>query len=170
MPQFEPAFFSSQIFWTIVSFIVLFIVLSHWVLPRIAAILQQRTHLIEEEIAQAHRKREEMEGLKREYETRLSDIDQEAKKIFDASEKRIVEQHNRMMGEWKAEMEKRKRDFLEDAEITRRQAIREIRKQSAELIITATEQLIHQKVDSFEARKALQESIVQLEKRDPAGD
>lgn len=82
MPQFDTTFFSSQIFWTIISFIILFVVLSRWVLPRIAAIIQERTRLIEEEIEEAHRKREEMENLKSEYVTKLSEIDQEVKRYL----------------------------------------------------------------------------------------
>jgi F-type H+-transporting ATPase subunit b len=167
MPQFDTTFFSSQIFWTMISFIILFVVLSRWVLPRIAAIIQERTRLIEEEIAEARRKREEMESLKSEYATKLSEIDQETKKMFDESEKRIVEQHNRMMGEWKEEMERKKRAFLEDAEVTRLRAIQDIRSQSADLVVAAAEQVIHERVDKSDAQKALENSIDQLEKDFP---
>ena len=165
MPQFDTTFFSSQIFWTIVSFVVLFVALSRWVLPRIAEAINARTRLIEEEIAEAHREREEMETLKIEYTTRLSEIDQEAKKMFDESEKRIVEKRNQVMSEWKEEMERNKRDFLEDAEVTRRRAINDIRNQSADLVVAAAEQVIHERVDKSEAQKALDESIDQLEKQ-----
>jgi len=162
MPQFDVTFFESQIFWTIVSFIILFIVLDRFVLPRIANILKKRTQLIEDEIAEAHRKREEAETLKSEYTGKLADIDKEAKKMFDESEKRIVEKRNQLMGEWKDEMERNKRQFLEDAEVTRQQAIRDIRKQSADLIVSATEQLIHHKMDESDAQDALNKSIDEL--------
>lgn len=165
MPQFDTTFFSSQIFWTIISFIILFIVLNRWILPRIAAIIQKRTRLIEEEIEETHRNREEMESLKNDYATKLSEIDQEVKKMFDESEKRIIEKRNQVMGEWKDEMERKKRDFLEDAEVTRRKAIKDIRSQSADLIVTAAEQVIHQRVNKAEAQNALDESIAQLEKK-----
>ena len=165
MPQFDTTFFSSQIFWTIISFIILFVVLSRWILPRIAAIIQERTRLIEEEIEEAHRKRREMENLKNEYSTKLSEIDQEAKKMFDESEKRIIEKRNQVMDEWKEEMERKKRDFLEDAKVTRQKAIQDIRSQSADLIVAAAEQVIHQRVNKAEAQKALDESIDQLEKK-----
>jgi F-type H+-transporting ATPase subunit b len=164
MPQFDTTFFSSQIFWTMISFIILFVALSRWVLPRIAAIIQERTRLIEEEIEEARRKREEMDSLKNEYATKLSEIDQETKKMYDESEKRIIEQHKRMMGEWKEEMERKKRVFLKDAEATRLQAIQDIRNQSADLIVAAAEQVIHQRVNKSEAQKALEDSIDQLEK------
>ncbi|MCF7821698.1 MAG: F0F1 ATP synthase subunit B [Mariprofundaceae bacterium] len=164
MPQFDTTFFSSQIFWTITSFIVLFVALDRYVLPHIAAILKKRTQLIENEIEEAHKKREEAETIKSEYTARLADIDQETKKMFAESEKRMSAQHNQMMDEWKTEMERRKRTFLEEAEVTRQQAIRDIRSQSAELVATATEQIIHQRVDKAEAQKALDESITELEK------
>ena len=165
MPQFDTTFFESQIFWTIVSFIILFVALDRFVLPRIANILKKRTQLIEDEIAEAHRKNEESEQLKSEYTTKLSEIDQEAKKMFDESEKRIVERRNELMGEWKTEMEKRKRTFLEEAEVTRQQAIRDIRSQSADLVIAATEQVLHERLSEKEAKKALDESIEQLEQK-----
>jgi F-type H+-transporting ATPase subunit b len=163
MPQFDTTFFESQIFWTIISFVMLFVALDRFILPRIASILKKRTELIEEEIAEAHRKREEMEQLKSEYTTKLSEIDQEAKRMFDESEKRIIEKRNQLMREWKAEMEKNKRDFLEDADVTRRQAIRDIRNQSADLVIAAAEQVIHERIGKAEAQKALDESIHELE-------
>jgi len=164
MPQFDTTFFSSQIFWTIVSFVILFLALDRFVLPRIANILRERTRLIETEIEQARREHEEMESLKTEYAAKLADIDQEAKKMFDESEKRITEKRKQIMDEWQQEMERNKRDFLEDAEVTRRQAIRDIRNRSADLIVTATEQVIHQRVDRSEAQNALDESICELEK------
>ncbi len=165
MPQFDVTFFESQIFWTIISFIVLFVLLDRYVLPHIANVLKKRTQLIEKEIVEAHHEREEAERLKSEYATKLSDIDREAKKMFDESERRIAERRNEMMSEWNAEMERKKRDFLEDAEATRRRAIKEIRNQSAELVVAAAEQVIHERVSKAEAKSALDESIEELEKR-----
>jgi len=164
MPQFDVTFFESQIFWTIVSFIILFVVLNRWILPRIANILRERTRLIEAEIEAAHKQREEAEQLKSEYNHMIEEIDHETKKMFDESEKRLTEERNRMMSEWNAEMERKKRQFLEEAEVTRQQAIRDIRNQSAELITAAAEQVIHERLTEKEAKKALEESIAELEK------
>ena len=164
MPQFDTTFFSSQIFWTIISFVVLYVVLGRWILPRIAAILQARTRLIEEEIAEAQRKHEEVEELKIDYADKLAAIDGEAKKMFDESEKRVIERREQLMAEWKEEMERKKRDFHEETEVARQMAIRDIRAQSADLITAATEQLIHQKVDESDVQKMLEESIEELEK------
>lgn len=164
MPQFDTTFFSSQIFWTIISFVVLYVVLGRWILPRIAANLQQRTNLIKAEIEDARHQREEVEEIKLDYAEKLSHIDDEAKKLFDESEKRIVERRGQLMDEWKDEMERKKRDFHEEAEVARQQAIRDIRSQSADLIVDAAEKVIHQRIDNREAQRALEESIQELEK------
>jgi len=167
MPQFDSTFFASEIFWTIISFMVLYVLLSRWVLPRIASILQQRTQLIKDEIDRAHKTRQQAEYLKRKYAARLSAIEQDAKQMFDASEKRILERRNQLMAEWKDEMKRKKLAFLEDAEVIRQHAIRDIRAQSADLIADAAGKLIHRKIDKSEAQKILEEAIESLEKSRP---
>jgi len=170
MPQFDTTFFSSQIFWTIVSFIVLYVVLGKWILPRIANTLNQRTELIKGEIESARHQREEVEELKLDYAEKLAHIDDEAKKLFDESEKRVVERRKQLMDEWKDEMERKKRDFHEEAEVARQKAIRDIRAQSAELVVDAAEKVIHQRIDNREAQKALEDSIAELEKQTKRSD
>jgi len=164
MPQFDTTFFSSQIFWTIISFVLLYVVLGRWLLPRIATILQQRTNLIKAEIDEARQQREEVEEIKLDYAEKLSNIDSEAKKLFDESEKRIVERRSQLMGEWKDEMERKKQDFREEAEVARQQAIRDIRAQSSDLIVEAAEKVIHQRLDKSQAQQVLEEAIEDLEK------
>jgi len=167
MPQFDTTFFSSQIFWTIISFVVLYVVLGRWILPRIAANLQQRTNLIKAEIEDARQQREEVEEIKLDYAEKLSHIDDEAKKLFDESEKRIVERRGQLMDEWKEEMERKTRDFHDEAEAARLKAIKDIRAQSADLVIDAAEKVIHQRIDNREAQKALEEAIEELEEQKP---
>jgi len=163
MPQFETEFFSSQIFWTLISFAALFFVLSRWVLPRISGIIQERTELIESEIEEAHKQREEATEIKSEYANKLAEVDRETREMFDESERRIIERRRQLMAEWRDEMERTKRQFHEDAEVARQQAIRDIRAQSADLVAAATEQLIHQKVSGEEAKQALNEAIDEME-------
>lgn len=164
MPQFDTSFFASQIFWTIISFVILLVVLRCWVLPAIATALQERRRLIEEEISKAQKKHEEMAHLKNEYIRKLSEIDQEAVEVFKAAEKRFDEQRQRMTVEWKEGIERKERAFAEEVEVARQQAMIEVRKESAALVATATEHLIHQKIGQAEARKALQETIDEMEK------
>ncbi|MBT7451768.1 MAG: F0F1 ATP synthase subunit B', partial [Rhodospirillaceae bacterium] len=42
MPQFDPSTFSSQLFWLLICFVVLYWVISKFAIPRIGDILEQR--------------------------------------------------------------------------------------------------------------------------------
>ena len=51
MPQLNPEFFISQLFWLVISFTFLFIFLWRISLPRISTVLEKRSNKINEDIA-----------------------------------------------------------------------------------------------------------------------
>ena len=55
MPQFESHFFSSLIFWEVISFAILFAVLYKFAFPPILEMLETREHKIRESLEQAER-------------------------------------------------------------------------------------------------------------------
>lgn len=166
MPQFDTTFFPAEVFWTIASFALLFLVLTRWILPRIASILRERTQVINEQISAAHEQHQEADSLRHDYENKLADIEHETQAMFDESEQRIIERRKVLMNECKEDLRRKKQAFKEDAEMMRQQAIRDVRLQSADLIAAATEQLIHQRISGDEAQKVLEETIDELENSD----
>ncbi|OIO72720.1 MAG: hypothetical protein CO186_11000 [Zetaproteobacteria bacterium CG_4_9_14_3_um_filter_49_83] len=164
MPQFEPVFFASQILWTLVSFAVLFYALNRWVLPRITHIMQQRIQLIEDEIEQARHQHAEAEKIKQAYEAQLATIDQEAKRLFNTSNQRLIDQRRRMMQQWQDQMARDKRQLQDDIKLARQQAMHQVRTELADIIVSATDKLIHQQLDTPTAQKALDESLDELKK------
>ena len=68
MPQLNPEFWISQIFWLTLSFGILYIVLSKLILPKISANLELRKSQIQENIEAAEKQREESETKIKEYE------------------------------------------------------------------------------------------------------
>ena len=61
MPQLDPEFWVSQIFWLTITFGTLFLVLSKFILPRISKNLEQRRLQILENIETAEKQREQSE-------------------------------------------------------------------------------------------------------------
>jgi len=163
MPQFDVTFFPSEIFWTLVSFALLFALLKWLVMPRMAAILDARTRAIEEEIEAAKRQREEAGQLKQAYQQQLDAAAEDAERLFKESDERVRAHHKQMMDEWKADMKRRETAFREETEIAQRRAIREIRAEAADMVVDATEKLIHEHVDESEAEELLNEAVAQLE-------
>ena len=82
MPQLDPEFWVSQIFWLTLSFGILYIVLSKLILPKISANLELRKSQIQENIEAAEKQREDSESKLKEYENIISKTKVEAKNIF----------------------------------------------------------------------------------------
>ena len=90
MPQLNPEFWFSQIFWLIITFGVLFIVLSKLILPKISANLEARKSQILENIGAAEKQREASENIIKEYEKIILDSKNEAKNYFNKARGQIL--------------------------------------------------------------------------------
>ena len=90
MPQLNPEFWISQIFWLILTFGILYIVLSKLILPKISANLESRKSQIQENIEAAEKQREDSISKLKEYEEIVLKSKSDAINIFkDAREKTI---------------------------------------------------------------------------------
>ena len=88
MPQLNPEFWISQIFWLTLTFGILYVVLSKLILPKISANLELRKSQIQENIEAAEKQRENSESKLKEYDEIIQKSKLEAKNIFkDAKEK-----------------------------------------------------------------------------------
>ena len=90
MPQLNPEFWFSQIFWLIITFGVLFMVLSKLILPKISANLEARKSQILENIGAAEKQREASENKIKEYEKIILDSKNEAKNYFNKARGQIL--------------------------------------------------------------------------------
>ena len=94
MPQLNPEFWISQIFWLIITFGVLYLVLSKFILPKISANLEFRKSQISDNIEAADRQREESEMKLKEYEEIISKSRIEAKNNLNQVREKILKDIN----------------------------------------------------------------------------
>ena len=94
MPQLNPEFWISQIFWLTLTFGILYIVLSKLILPKISANLETRKLQISDNIEAADRLREESEAKLKEYEEIISQSKTEAKNIFNQAREKALQSIN----------------------------------------------------------------------------
>ena len=88
MPQLNPEFWISQIFWLTLTFGILYVILSKLILPKISANLELRKSLIQENIEAAEKHRESSESKIKEYENIIQKSKLDGKNIFkDARDK-----------------------------------------------------------------------------------
>ena len=90
MPQLNPEFWFSQIFWLIIAFGFLFIVLSKFILPKISENLEERKSQILENIGAAEKQREASENKIKEYEKIIINSKNEAKNYFSKAREKIL--------------------------------------------------------------------------------
>ena len=94
MPQLNPEYWISQIFWLVISFGGMFVILSKIVLPKISGNLEARKSQILENIEIADKQREESEAKVKEYETIILNSKNEAKNYFNDARKKVIENIN----------------------------------------------------------------------------
>ena len=94
MPQLNPEFWISQIFWLTITFGILYVVLSKLILPKISANLEIRKLQIVENIEAAEKQREQSELSIVEYEKIIQSSKDEAKSYFKQAREKLLKSIN----------------------------------------------------------------------------
>ena len=91
MPQLNPEFWISQIFWLILTFGILFLVLSKFILPNISKNIESRKSEILQNIETAEKQRKESENKIKEYEKIILKSKNEAKNLYNEIRKKALD-------------------------------------------------------------------------------
>ena len=126
MPQLNPEFWISQIVWLVITFGILFIVLSKFILPKISDNLETRKSQILENIENAEKQREESEKKLKEFDKIIVESKNKAKNLFNDARQKVLDDVNKK----KAALEKNIDDEVNAAE----QEIDQLKKSSQEKI------------------------------------
>jgi F-type H+-transporting ATPase subunit b len=164
MPQFESHFFSSLIFWEVVSFGILLFVLYKFAFPGILSVLEEREKKIKDSLDQAERHRSEAERRLKEYEAKLAAAGKEAEGVLAAAKERaqrLLEENEQRLT---AEAERIKGDATREIEHERRAAIQEIRNQTTELALMVAEKVVQRSLTEGDHRKFADEALDALSK------
>ena len=95
MPQLNPEFWISQVFWLVLIFSILYVVLSKLVLPKISDNLETRKSQILENIETAEKQREESEDKIKQFEKIILESKIEAKNYFNDRRQEVLEDINK---------------------------------------------------------------------------
>ena len=94
MPQLNPEFWVSQIFWLTLTFGILYIVLTKLILPKISVNLELRKSQIQENIEAADKQRKDSENKLKEYDDIVLQSKLEAKNIFQITREKALKDIN----------------------------------------------------------------------------
>ena len=153
MPQFDSHFFSSLIFWELISFGILLWVLSKFALPPILEALELRERKIRESIDQAEKNRTTAEQRLQEYEAKLRGAAQEAEAILAAARNKaqhLLEENEQRL---RKESERIKTETSQEIERERRKALQDIRREAADLALLVAEKVLVRSLSDDDNRR-----------------
>jgi len=106
MPQLDPEFWFSQIFWLVITFGILYLVLSKIILPKISDNLETRKSQVLENLELAEKQRNESETKLKEFDNIILKTRIEAKNLFNESRKKLLDDINNKRQKLEEEIDK----------------------------------------------------------------
>ncbi|MDC1315832.1 ATP synthase F0 subunit B [Alphaproteobacteria bacterium] len=98
MPQLEQTeFFLSQLFWLVVLFVLLFLVLTYFTLPKIRDFLAKRDVFINDHLSRQDDLLKKAELLIQEYEVKIVQAKEEASLIINEAKSRALEESSKLL-------------------------------------------------------------------------
>ena len=161
MPQLNPEFWISQIFWLTLTFGILYIVLSKLILPKISANLEMRKSQIQENVEAADKQRKSSEAKLKEYDDIILKSKLEAKNIFKDARDNLFKEIN---------LKKETLDKQIDAELKKTEQEIEVLKRSApekinKIAIETTSELLIKLIGTEVNNSSISSIVNDLSKR-----
>lgn len=107
MPQLDATSFPSQLFWLMVSFVLLYVVLARFLLPRVQAVMAARAHTMESDIAQAEHLQSEAARASEQYEKGLAEARMKSQALLAQTRVEIAERSAKRQAELETLTEKK---------------------------------------------------------------
>lgn len=93
MPQLDPTWFPSQLFWLAVSFVALYTIVSLFISPAVGGVLKAREEAINEAIALAEKLKKEAAGTKGDFEQAGSEARAKASQLIAEAQGEAAKEH-----------------------------------------------------------------------------
>jgi len=156
--------------WTLLAFGISMYLLKRLAFPRIQTALERRQRAIEESIDAAEETREQANKLLAEYRERLREAREQSQDILARANKAAEDTESRAVADGKRRREEIMEQARRDIEQETRRAIQEIRKEVANLTVTATEKVTRKTLTDEDQRRLIDEALGELDFAQLAGN
>lgn len=156
MPQLEQIdTYLSQVFWTAICFIVLWLVMWKVTLPRIAMALEQRQTRLDDDLERAASMKAEADGVRESYEKALADAQAEGQSAIRRQAAEMSEESAARHAELTEALARRTKEAESNIAAEKARAMEGVREVAIETASAAAEKLAGVSVDSDKARQAV---------------
>ena len=146
MPQLNPEFFVSQLFWLVVTFSFLLVFLWRISLPRISNVLEKRERKINEDLTAAKELQSEAENIQDKIEQQLKKARSDASELIKSSSATLQEKSQIEISKLEKELDEKINDSSKKIEKSKNESVNQIQGQINEIT-----KLTLSKISSFDA-------------------
>ncbi len=154
-PPFDPTYFASQLFWFAISFVLLYVLLSRFVLPRIGGAIEERRDRIADNLDAAAEMKAQADETVKAYEKELADARARAQAVAAEAKAEADKKIAEATREADAELDAKLAEGEERIRKTREKALGEVRSIAAGAAADAAGRLADLEVSRTDAEKAV---------------
>ena len=148
MPQLDPEFWFSQIFWLVITFGILYLVLSKLILPKISDNLETRKSQVLENLELAEKQRNESEEKLKEFDNIILKSKIDAKNLFNESRRKLLDDINNKRQKLDEEIDKEVKIVESEIEQLKKKSPEKINKIAIETSADLIKQLINADINN----------------------
>jgi F-type H+-transporting ATPase subunit b len=140
MPQLDFSTFGNQIFWLVVTLVVIYLILSRVALPRIASVLAERSGTISNDLAAAEELKANAVAAEEAYNQALSDARAEAAKIVASTKADMKAELDAAIAKADAEISQKTAEsekVISEIRATALESVEEVAKNTAMALVSA---------------------------------
>ena len=155
MPQLNPEFFASQLFWLVISFVFLFIFLWRISLPRIGTVLEKRENKINNDIKVAKQLQAEAEEIQLKIDKELLQARSEADQLIRDSLAKFQDHTDNELAKLDKKLDIKIDESSKLIEKNKDQSIKQIHEQIYEITKLTLSKISNVKVDDNDIKKTV---------------
>ena len=156
--------------WTLITFGIVFLVLSRYALPRIQGAIDARRDMIEESIKYAEQQRTEADALLADYRQRLAEAREQADDILARARKSADPRETDSIEEARKEREELLEQTRREIKLETEKSLQDLRREVANLTVIATEKVTRKSLDSADQQRLVEEALGEVDFSALAGE
>ena len=159
MPQLDISTYSSQIFWLVVTFVVLYFLLWKVALPKVAEVLSQRQSRIDQDLTSASNLKQEAEKILADYEARLAEAKSEAQSVMKQAGDEIAAEAAKKNDALTAKLDKKMQEAEARISKAKDDALSNVTEMAGDAVSAAGSKLIGADLTDKEIKAAIKSSL-----------
>lgn len=141
MPQLDTSSFTSQLFWLVICFFSMMFIMSKFIIPKIADIMEQRQRKIDSYLNKAADLKQQAESALQKYQDALAQATENANKSLADTKEEMNKLINDKQSELEGRLQKKIKEGETEINVSKEQALKQIKAISEELALDVVKKI-----------------------------